>query len=86
MSRLDRLSATAIRARFEKRFTARRMAEDYVALYRRMAVQIPSGAARRDLTQACRGKAGLSREGSKVRGSAGATLDPIKAKPLKSIH
>ena len=39
VSRLDRLSATAIRARFEQRFTARRMAEDYVALYRRMAVE-----------------------------------------------
>ena len=39
VSRLDRLSPTAIRARFEQRFTARRMAEDYVALYRRMAVK-----------------------------------------------
>jgi glycosyltransferase involved in cell wall biosynthesis len=38
-SRLDRLSAGAIRDRFETRFTARRMAEDYVALYRRMAVK-----------------------------------------------
>jgi glycosyltransferase involved in cell wall biosynthesis len=36
---LDRLSAAAIRDRFETRFTARRMAEDYVALYRRMAVK-----------------------------------------------
>jgi glycosyltransferase involved in cell wall biosynthesis len=39
VSRLDRLSSTAIRARFEQRFTARRMAEDYVALYRRIAVK-----------------------------------------------
>jgi glycosyltransferase involved in cell wall biosynthesis len=39
VSRLDRLSATAIRDRFEERFTARRMAEDYVTLYRRMAVK-----------------------------------------------
>ncbi|MEA2740636.1 MAG: hypothetical protein QOH05_3943, partial [Acetobacteraceae bacterium] len=39
VSRLDRLSSSAIRARFEQRFTARRMAEDYVALYRRMAVK-----------------------------------------------
>ena len=39
VSRLDHLSATAIRARFEQRFTARRMAEDYVALYRRMALK-----------------------------------------------
>lgn len=39
VTRLDRLSATAIRARFEERFTARRMAEDYVALYRRIAVK-----------------------------------------------
>jgi glycosyltransferase involved in cell wall biosynthesis len=36
---LDRLSSAAIRHRFEQRFTARRMAEDYVALYRRMAVK-----------------------------------------------
>ena len=39
VSRLDRLSTTAIRDRFETRFTARRMAEDYVALFRRMAVK-----------------------------------------------
>jgi glycosyltransferase involved in cell wall biosynthesis len=38
LSRLDRLSIAAIRDRFETRFTARRMAEDYVSLYRRMAV------------------------------------------------
>jgi glycosyltransferase involved in cell wall biosynthesis len=39
VSRLNHLSAAAIRDRFETRFTARRMAEDYVALYRRMAVK-----------------------------------------------
>ena len=39
LSRLDALSHTAIRDRFETRFTARRMADDYVALYRRMAVK-----------------------------------------------
>ncbi len=36
---LDRLSSTAIRTRFEQRFTARRMAEDYVALYRGLALK-----------------------------------------------
>jgi len=35
--RLDRLDRTRIRRRFEERFTARRMAEDYVDLYRGMA-------------------------------------------------
>ena len=39
LSQLDRLSSAAIRDRFETRFTARRMAEDYLALYRRMAVK-----------------------------------------------
>lgn len=39
LSRLHEMSATAIRQRFERRFTARRMAEDYVALYRRLAVK-----------------------------------------------
>ena len=39
VSRLSNLSTDAIRARFEQRFTARRMAEDYVSLYRRMAVK-----------------------------------------------
>jgi glycosyltransferase involved in cell wall biosynthesis len=39
VSRLGRLSATAIRGRFEARFTARRMAEDYLGLYRRMALK-----------------------------------------------
>jgi glycosyltransferase involved in cell wall biosynthesis len=37
VSRLDHLSPAAIRTRFEERFTARRMAEDYIALYRRIA-------------------------------------------------
>jgi glycosyltransferase involved in cell wall biosynthesis len=32
--RLDRLDRAAIRARFEERFTAQRMASDYVAIYR----------------------------------------------------
>ena len=34
--RVDRLSRAKIRARFEQRFTARRMADDYVAVYRRL--------------------------------------------------
>ena len=38
LSQLDRLSAAAIRTRFEQRFSARRMAEDYLALYRRLAL------------------------------------------------
>ncbi len=37
LGHLDRLAPHAIRARFESRFTARRMAEDYVALYHRLA-------------------------------------------------
>jgi len=36
VDRLPLLPRDAIRARFEQRFTARRMAEDHVALYRRM--------------------------------------------------
>jgi glycosyltransferase involved in cell wall biosynthesis len=39
LSRLHETSPTAIRRRFEQRFTARRMAEDYLALYRRLAVK-----------------------------------------------
>jgi glycosyltransferase involved in cell wall biosynthesis len=35
--RLERLSRPAIRRQFERRFTARRMANDYVALYRWLA-------------------------------------------------
>ncbi len=37
--RLDELDRATIRAEFEERFSARRMAEDYVALYRRLAFQ-----------------------------------------------
>jgi glycosyltransferase involved in cell wall biosynthesis len=33
---IDRLSRNAIRKRFEERFTARRMAEEYLRLYRRL--------------------------------------------------
>jgi glycosyltransferase involved in cell wall biosynthesis len=39
IGQLARLSRSAIRRRFETRFTARRMAEDYLALYRRVAVK-----------------------------------------------
>jgi glycosyltransferase involved in cell wall biosynthesis len=39
LGRLDKFSSAAIRDRFEQRFTARRMAEDYLALYRRMALK-----------------------------------------------
>ena len=37
VSRLKALPRAAVRARFEQRFTARRMAEDYVALYERLS-------------------------------------------------
>jgi glycosyltransferase involved in cell wall biosynthesis len=37
VGRLDRLDRTAIRRRFEQRWTARRMADDYLAIYRRLA-------------------------------------------------
>jgi glycosyltransferase involved in cell wall biosynthesis len=37
--RLHRLSRAAVRRCFEQRFTAERMAEDYLALYRRLAVR-----------------------------------------------
>jgi glycosyltransferase involved in cell wall biosynthesis len=36
---LERLSREAIRERFEARFSSRRMANDYVALYRQLAKQ-----------------------------------------------
>ncbi|MBN8874447.1 MAG: glycosyltransferase family 4 protein [Rhodospirillales bacterium] len=39
LGRLDTLSRTAIRGRFEERFTSRRMAEDYLAVYRRLAIR-----------------------------------------------
>ncbi len=39
VGQLGRLSRPAIRSRFEQRFTARRMAEDYLDLYRRLAVR-----------------------------------------------
>ncbi len=37
VSRLDRLATSSIRRRFETRFSARRMAEDYLAVYRQLA-------------------------------------------------
>jgi len=37
VERLDQLSRARVRRQFEARFTARRMAEDYLALYRRQA-------------------------------------------------
>jgi glycosyltransferase involved in cell wall biosynthesis len=39
VNRLGRLSRSTIRSRFERRFTARRMAEDYLDLYHRLAVK-----------------------------------------------
>jgi glycosyltransferase involved in cell wall biosynthesis len=37
VNNLTKLSRAAIRQRFEERFTSRRMAKDYLALYRRLA-------------------------------------------------
>ena len=37
VGRLPTLSRDAVRARFDQRFTARRMARDHVALYQRLA-------------------------------------------------
>jgi glycosyltransferase involved in cell wall biosynthesis len=37
--RLASLSRTAVRQCFERRFTARRMAEDYLSLYQRLAIK-----------------------------------------------
>jgi glycosyltransferase involved in cell wall biosynthesis len=39
VGKLGRLSRSLIRQRFERRFTARRMAEDYLSLYHRLAVK-----------------------------------------------
>jgi len=39
LGRLDRLSRAAVRQSFERRFTARRMAEDYLSLYRGLAAR-----------------------------------------------
>jgi glycosyltransferase involved in cell wall biosynthesis len=39
IGRLGELDRRRVRARFEERFTARRMAQDYVALYDRIAVR-----------------------------------------------
>jgi glycosyltransferase involved in cell wall biosynthesis len=39
VEQLDQLSRTRVREQFEKRFTARRMAEDYLAVYRSMVME-----------------------------------------------
>jgi glycosyltransferase involved in cell wall biosynthesis len=39
VERLNRLNRITVRRQFEARFTARRMAEDYLALYRRLAIE-----------------------------------------------
>jgi glycosyltransferase involved in cell wall biosynthesis len=39
VSRLERLSRKAVRLNFERRFTAKRMAQDYLSLYHRLAVK-----------------------------------------------
>ena len=39
VSRLSALSRQRVRARFEERFTARRMANEYLAVYRSLAKQ-----------------------------------------------
>jgi glycosyltransferase involved in cell wall biosynthesis len=42
LDRLSRLSRKAIRKQFERRFTARRMAQEYLAVYRNVTVDAPS--------------------------------------------
>jgi hypothetical protein len=49
---LDRLDRATVRARFEQRFTARRMAEDYLATYSRLAADDRSMGA--EAAAACR--------------------------------
>ena len=39
IKRLDQLSRRRVRQQFEARFTARRMAEDYLAVYRGLGVE-----------------------------------------------
>jgi hypothetical protein len=41
VDRLPELSRDAVRKRFEQRFTARRMAKDYLAIYRQLAEAEP---------------------------------------------
>ena len=43
VSRLDTLSRVKVRARFEERFTAKRMAEDYLGVYRQIAREKTGG-------------------------------------------
>jgi len=43
VSRLGRLSRERVRARFDERFTARRMAKDYLAVYRSLAAEEHTG-------------------------------------------
>nr|WP_294525829.1 glycosyltransferase family 4 protein [uncultured Rhodopila sp.] len=50
VSRLAQLSRRKVRAQFAARFTARRMAQDYVAIYRNVASRL--GADRRELMEA----------------------------------
>ena len=47
VDRLSHLSRAAIRKRFEQRFTARRMAHDYLAVYRELMETRAAAAARR---------------------------------------
>ncbi len=49
--RLSHLSRTAVRQRFETRFTARRMADDYLELYRKLAVLRKISATRPSMRQ-----------------------------------
>jgi hypothetical protein len=44
IGRIRRLNRGRIRKRFEQRFTARRMADDYVDSYRRLTAPIPHSA------------------------------------------
>ena len=51
VDRLGELDRTLVRRQFERRFTARRMAEDYLDLYEELCMpQAPQAARRRGLT------------------------------------
>jgi glycosyltransferase involved in cell wall biosynthesis len=89
VDKVDRLSRKKIRSRFEDRFTARRMAEDYVAVYRGLidaAEPWPRLVAR---SKAARGRLGLTQpqvDSKAATGRVSGSSSQTDTKPQTAIN
>jgi glycosyltransferase involved in cell wall biosynthesis len=89
VARVGRLPRKTIRSRFEDRFTARRMAEDYVALYRELieaAEPLPRAVAGQKTVRGSLGLTQLPADSKSVSGRVSGSSSQTKARPQTAMN